>query len=218
MNRARGIVAGLALAAAAFGAPDAGFVLTPHGGEGPWKPLLDALAAKGAIEAKFTERRFFTFRREPTVLKGVIRVSPEKGLSLQYVEPEATMVIVDAAGLIIRDRNGREHEMAAGSRAAGAIAALLPVMRFDLDALAPSFDIRATRDVAGWRIEFTPRDPDAARALGSIAVSGSLTDVAHLEFRRSATQRIEIDVGETRSGVVFTPDELSRYFRRAPSS
>ena len=49
--------------------------------------------------------------------------------------------------------------------------------------------------------------------LGSISVAGAGTDVNHLELKRSATQRVEIEVGETRTGTPFSPRELEQFFR-----
>jgi hypothetical protein len=213
MRLLRHSLAALALACTAHGAPDAAEVLAPGDLRGDWKPLVAALAAKGPIEASFTERRYFPFRHEPTILKGVLRISPERGLSLQYTDPEPSVLIADAAGLVQRDGRGRSRELASGSREAGAVASLLPIMRFDLQALAPRFVIRGRRTDAGWEFEFTPSDPDAAGSLGVISVLGAGTDVTHLRFRRSASQRVEIDVGGTRTGVVFTAAELAQFFR-----
>ena len=98
-------------------------------------------------------------------------------------------------------------------REAGAVASLLPIMRFDLSMLLPAFDIRARGNPAGWTFEFTPREPGASQGLGSILVGGSGTTVARLEFKRSASQRVEIDVGSTQTGVTFGADELRRFFR-----
>jgi hypothetical protein len=207
------IIAAAALASAAWGAPEAGLAVLPAGEAGPWTPVIGALAAKGPIQASFTERRYFPFRREPTVLKGILRISPAHGLSLQYTSPEAGVMIADSAGLVIRDRAGRSRELAAGSREGGAVASLLPVMSFDLPALYPRFAIRFRQTGGDWQFEFTPKDPGAAKSLGTIMVAGSGSEVRHLEFRRSATQRIEIDVGKTRSGAAFTPAEVATYFR-----
>ena len=203
-----------ALAALALaGAADPGRVLTQADLAGEWKPLVAALAGKGPIEAPFTERRYFPFRREPTVLRGVLRISPERGLSLQYTSPEPSLLIADASGLMLRDAKGRSRTMAPGAREAGAISSLLPIMRFDMPALLPLFTIRALRTDQGWQFEFTPSDPSVSGSLGTITVLGTGTDVRHLEFRRSASQRVEIDVGETRSGVAFTASEQAQFFR-----
>jgi len=180
---------------------------------GDWGPLMDSLASKGTVVAPFTEHRYFPFRREPTVLRGVLRLSPQRGLSLQYTEPEPSVVIADQAGLVLRDRAGRSREMPSGSRESGAIASLVPIMRFDLLSLYPRFVIHARRLGPDWALVFTPRDQAVAQALGEILVRGSGSDVHRLEFRRSASQRVEIDVGEARTGGVFGADELRRFFR-----
>jgi len=212
MNPFRALAASFALLASAHG-QDQGALLSPGAGEADWRPLIDQLAAKGPVVAEFTERRFFPFRREPMVLKGVLRISPARGLSLEYTGPEESVLIADSAGIILRDNDGRSREMPSGSRQTGAIESLLPIMRFDLAALYPKFAIRAYRSGADWRFEFTPRDAETAGTLGSISVAGAGTDVNHLELKRSATQRVEIEVGETRTGTPFSPRELEQFFR-----
>ena len=165
------------------------------------------------MQAPFTERRFFPFRREPMVLKGVLRISPDRGLSLQYTDPEASVLIADPSGLFLRTSDGRTRELPSGSRETGAIASLLPIMRFDLAALYPRFAIRARRTGPDWVFEFTPHDSDVAGSLGTISVGGTGSDVRHLEFKRSSSQRIEIEVGETRTGVLLS---LIHIFSPAP--
>ncbi len=213
MKLLRPIIACLALGTAGRAAPGDGDLLTPESAAGEWRPLIAALASKGPMQATFTEHRYFPFRREPMVLKGVLRTSPERGVSLQYTEPEANVLIADPRGLILRDGNGRSREISAASREGGAIASLLPIMRFDLPALFPRFVIVAQRTDAGWHFQFTPRDAEAARSLGSITLAGSGTEVRHLEFKRSESQRVEIDVDGTRPGTVFTPAEQAQFFR-----
>jgi hypothetical protein len=213
VNTIRAIVFPLALLAAAQGAPDPGALLSPGAAEAQWRPLIDSLAAKGDVLAPFMEHRFFPFRRDSVLLKGVLRISLKRGLSLQYTDPEPSVLIADSTGLLLRDREGHSRELPSGSRETGAIASLLPIMRFDLPALYPRFVIRARRSGPGWKFAFTPRDPEIARSLGEITVEGAGSDVRRLEFRRSAFQRIEIDVGDARSGAQFTPAELAQFFR-----
>ena len=72
---------------------------------------------------------------------------------------------------------------------------------------------RTRRSGDTWRFEFTPKDPEAAKALGLITVVGTGTAVRHLQFRHSANQRVDIDVEDPRSGVAFNPAELAQFFR-----
>ena len=191
-------------------------------GEGPapvdpggpeWRPLIAALAARPALEAPFTERRYFPFRRGPVVLRGVLRISRERGLSLQYTQPAASVVVADQSGILLRDADGRTRSLGAGSREAGSLSSLLPILRFDVPALSPRFQIRGLRTGDGWLLEFAPRDPALSGSLGDITVSGEGAEVRRLEFRRSAAQRIEIEVGAARIVPAFGPDDLRRFFR-----
>jgi len=71
-----------------------------------WSDLIDAFAHNPDIAADFTERRFFSFKKEPVDLKGEVRVSVTRGLSLHYTAPEERTVILDAHGVLIRAAAG----------------------------------------------------------------------------------------------------------------
>lgn len=195
-------------------ASDGGAVaLDPASGLGDWKPIVDSVAARGPIVARFTESRFFPFRFRPTVLHGILRLSPENGLSLEYTDPEHYVLIADAHGILVREADGRTREPPTGSHESDAVAALLPIMRFNLPALRDSFGIRGIRTGDTWTLTFTPRDPGLADTLGEISVGGAGNEVRHLEFKRSPSQRIEIEISQTTAGAVFGPKELAGYFR-----
>ncbi len=206
------LMAALPLRAAEWPA-EPGPLVVPGENDAAWRPLFAALAAKGGVESAFTERRWFRIRKEPVVLTGVMRVSPARGLSLAYREPERRTIIADAQGLLIRDARGRSRAVPADARASGATAALLPVMRFDLAALARTFAVHAARAGAAWRFDFVPRDPAQARGLGRLVVFGEDEAVRRLEFRQSERQRVEIAIGETRTGVTFRAADEQRFFR-----
>jgi hypothetical protein len=207
------LAAALAMPAGMVASDGGAVALDTASGLGDWKPIVDSLAARGPIVARFTESRFFPFRFRPTVLHGILRLSPENGLSLEYTDPEHYVLIADAHGILVREADGRTREPPSGSHESGAVAALLPIMRFDLSALRDSFGIRGIRSGETWTLTFTPRDPGLADTLGEISVGGAGPEVRHLEFKRSPSQRIEIDVSQTTAGTVFGPKELAAYFR-----
>jgi hypothetical protein len=209
----RAALLAFAFVAAARGQQDAATILSPETGTGEWKALIDTLAGHGTILAPFNEKRFFPFRRDPTLLKGVLRISPDHGLSLQYTEPGAYVLIADSGGLLIKDGSGRARPMPPGSRESGAVSSLLPIMRFDLAALYPRFVVQARGSGAAWSFIFTPRDSGDADSLGIITVRGEGSEVVSLEFKRSASQRVEIEVGQTTTGRPFSDEELKQFFR-----
>ena len=187
--------------------------LVAGGNDAAWAPLFAALAAQGGVRSTFTENRWFSVRKEPVVLRGELRHSDERGLSLHYTQPEEQLCVADAKGLLLRDAKGRPRSMAADPHAPRMDAALLPVLRFDLPALLKLFTLRAARDGDDWRIDFVPRTPELARHLSTLTVEGFGERVSRLEFRRSAKQRVEVLIGETQTGVTFTAEEEKRFFR-----
>ena len=178
-----------------------------------WSELLARLAPSQTRQSTFEERRYFPFRKTPVILKGEIRIVPELGLSLRYLEPEARVMIVDAKGLLMRDEQGRERAAPSDSRAQEATSALVNILRFDLPALQKSFALHGRREGDTWTLAFVPRDPSLVATLGTLIVSGEKLRLGKIEMIKSSTQRIEILIGETRENVIFTGDTLTRFFR-----
>jgi outer membrane lipoprotein-sorting protein len=178
-----------------------------------WRPLFEKLAPHRTRQSNFEERRYFPFRREPVVFRGEIRIVPDRGLSLRYLEPEPQVMIVDDKGLLMRGADGRERTAPTDSRAQAATSALVSVLRFNVAALQQEFAMYGQRAGETWMLAFVPRDAAVSALLGTILVSGEATTLARIEMIKSPTQRIEINVSDTREGVLFTGDTLRRYFR-----
>ena len=178
-----------------------------------WTALFARLSANKTRQSQFEERRYFPFRSTPVVLKGEIRIVPERGLSLRYLEPDRRILIVDAKGLLMRDDEGHERAAPADSRAQAVTAALVSVLRFDLPALQKSFVMYGRHEGNAWVLGFVPRDPALAEMIGTLFVSGEQTRLDRIEMTKSATQRIEIIISGTREDVIFPGDVLERFFR-----
>jgi hypothetical protein len=206
------LMAGLALSTLAAEL-DVGPQLVPGENDAAWRPLFAELGARRSILSMFTEHRWFPFRKVPVVLKGEMRMLPDQGVSLHYTEPEERTVVMDTRGLLIREAGGRQKEVPSDPRVPAASTALLPILRFDWEKLERVFVVHAARDGERWRLDFVPRDPQLAGTIGRIIARGGGLSLEHLEFRRSAMQRVEILIGETRPGVEFTAEEKQRYFR-----
>lgn len=190
-----------------------GTVLDPAALDPAWQALLTRLGRDRAIYSTFVEHRWFAVRKQPVVLRGELRRSPEHGLSLRYLEPEEQLMIIDESGIVLRNAAGRSRRIKPDARAPQIDALLLPVLRFDLEALHTRFEIRGARRGGRWRLDFTPRAPEQARALGRLTVHGEDEAVRGLEFSRGPKQRVDVKLESTREGIVFTDDEVRRFFR-----
>jgi hypothetical protein len=177
-----------------------------------WARIASELRARKAVTAEFTENRRFPFKKEPTVLRGEVRVSPLLGLSLHYVEPREQTVIIDDRGLLLRSPSG-DSVPPADATASAANAALVRALRLDFAALAADFDLYGELSKDSWTLALVPKEPGLRRTLGRIAVEGAGPDVRRIELRRSPTQRVEILVGAPRVAAGFGADEVRRFFR-----
>ena len=178
-----------------------------------WRELATALAANGNVAAPFTENRYLPFKKIPVVFTGDMRLSPDRGLSLAYTKPENQLMIVDSKGVLLRDGRGRQRELPNDPRAQAATTALLHVMRFDLPELAKNFDLYGQRTGDDWHLVFDPRPGELASVLSRLIVTGHRAQVKKLEMRKSALQGIEILIGDVRTHVDFTPEEIQKSFR-----
>ncbi len=179
----------------------------------PWNDILARLQKKGNVEASFTENRYVPFKTVPNVFTGEIRLSTEHGLSLHYRAPEDRRMIMDSQGMLMRDGAGHSRQAPTDPHALAATTALLDVMRFNFTALAQHFQTYAAGDATTWFFGFEPKNDDIGHALSRLIVTGKNDEVRRIVIRKSAHARVEIIVGEVKSGVTFTPEELQRYFR-----
>lgn len=187
--------------------------LVPGENDAEWQPLLLALAGKGSVFATFTEQRWFSFRRDPVVLTGEMRMSPEHGLSLRYLKPDEKMMIVDSRGIVLRNARGWSRVLKPDPESMNTGDALLRVMRFDLDGLVRDFEVHAVGDQKAWRFDFVPRAKELNEKVGPITVWGAEEKVVRLEMKPEKGPRIEIAINSAQENVTFTTTELEKFFR-----
>lgn len=214
----RGILGGcfsLVLTAAALAAEPGSLIepgqrLVPDAPE--WRDLVAQFSAAPDTTADFEEKRFFPFRKEPTVLRGEVRVSHARGLSLHYLAPDERTMILDDRGMLLRE-GARDKAPPADPRATAANDALRHILRFEFAALADKFELYGRREAATWSLALVPRDEAVKKAIGDIFVSGEAATVRTIELRRSARQHVDIAIAAPRATTAFSAEELRRFFR-----
>lgn len=178
-----------------------------------WAPLFAQLAPNKNRQSNFEEHRYFPFRKTPTILKGEIRIMPDRGLSLRYLEPEAHTLIVDKEGLLMRNDEGRQRAAPSDSRAQQAIGALMSVLRFDVAELEKNFTIYGRRAGDAWSLSFVPRETSLRDLTGTLRVHGTGAHLDRIEMVKSDKQRIEILITDTQDNVLFPANVIARFFR-----
>ncbi len=181
-------------------------------GASGWSDLVATFSNQPDTTADFSERRFFPFRKDPVALRGEVRISTARGLSLRYLEPESRIVILDDQGMIVRSETG-EQGAPMDPRAGPANAALRHILRFDFNALEADFELYGRRDADQWTLALVPRSAELRRGIGRITVTGDATTVRRIELRRSARQYIEILINAPRPREPFSPDDVKKFFR-----
>ncbi len=181
-----------------------------------WASLFESLAGKQPLRSTFTETRRFSFKKDVVRLHGEMRFARERGLSLRYTGRQARALIVDDEGIVLRDRQGRSRNIR-GDRGGGdpAPVALLPILGFDLPRIGEHFNVRGARTGDLWWLEFAPREDKEARDLrvGPIQVTGEGEAVTRIAFKHASGQLVQIQIDSTETQVVFSDEELKRWFR-----
>jgi glycosyltransferase involved in cell wall biosynthesis len=178
----------------------------------PWSGLAESFRENPDARAHFTEKRFFPFKKEPVVLAGEVRVSSERGLSLQYASPEARTVILDMRGMLVRTAGG-DVSPPEDPRAGGVDRALLSILHLDLAALAADFELFGRSAGSSWTLGLVPRSDPLRRAVSRIAVSGEGATIRLIEIDRSGRRAVEISIEPPGPRSAFTREELQQCFR-----
>lgn len=178
-----------------------------------WQERVSGMKTEGGLWSSFVEQRWFGFRKKPVELSGVLRYSPQLGLSLSYEGGDARTVILDTVGILLRDGRGRERKAPDKAEVSGLVRSMLALMTLDLDVLAKDFELRAKQEGAVWHLELRPREGKETGGFTAFNVQGAEAGITRLVFWRGERNRIEIQIGETRRGLVFEGPEKERYFR-----
>lgn len=179
-----------------------------------WEELAGLASQQADGTATFEESRYFRVRQEPVVLAGIVRVSREHGLSLEYVGPPARIIIVDAQGVLFRE-NGADRPAPRDPRATAVNRALLHILRGDYLGLIQDFDLAVARSGGTWTLTLRPTERSIAQAVREIVVTRDAQQVSRIVLHRSDRQRIEIAIAPRVAGS-FSADHVRRYFRGSP--
>lgn len=182
-------ILGIAAATMAFLAAAAG----PAGAApADLETLLKSVAATGAREVAFEERRYFGALTEPLVSRGHLRYEPSGRLIKKVEAPRRETAIVDKDRLAVLDGNGAETasiDLWQNKDLRLVFDGLRGVLNGDLAALRAAFVPILEKDGKGWRLHLVPRGDPGDTHIKGIVVAGIAERIESFEIQESDGDR-----------------------------
>ena len=137
--------------------------------------LLAHVAASVPAQVTFTETRHSSFLDVPLVSTGVLRFSPPDRLVKEVHKPRWQRFVIDGSALRV-DEKGQPSKTISLDRVP-ALRAFVESFRAPLAGrlkdLEHFYQVTLTSSGDDWRLKLTPREPDLARVVDSVEVSGA---------------------------------------------
>ncbi len=181
------------------------------------RSVFHRLAEADTAVIPFIETRRMGFIKKPVELSGTMRYSKKAGLSIAYEQPKPRVLIIDDAGLIERQPDGRERRVSATDRPEIAVVTnvYLNLLRGRPAGLFGACEVYFTGTAGSWQMGLIPKDDKLRRHTGRVIIGGSGREIAQisnlLENGDTRTLRLsKSDIDAKFSSAVF-----QSYFRAA---
>ncbi len=177
--------------------------------------LQEKAQSFAAREIPFQEKRFFPFRKTPTVVEGIVRIWRGVGTSIAYPASK-TVVIHDEEGILLRriSEDGSYRERASKVGWSNAIELLGSAFNFDQRELNQAFELNWEEGDGNWKILMEPREAEGGN-LESVTINGNGTNVESIVMGFLDRKRIEIFPEEEIARPTFSEEEQAMYFRQS---
>ncbi len=183
-------------------------------------PLQDKLIAlehnvskSGVRQVEFTEERFFSFRKKPIELEGILRLWSGVGVSISYPKKK-TLLIADDLGVLVRKfrNNGSFRQKSMNVERLDTIYLLKAAFEFDRTGLERLFHLEWEENDDQWSIIMTPRREDEKK-IKEVMMSGCELEIKRIDLVFVGEKKIVIHPKEEQLKEAFSQEEQSKYFR-----
>jgi hypothetical protein len=164
-------------------------------------------------EIEFKEKRFFSFRKKPIEVEGVLRLWNDVGVSIAYPK-KRTLLIADDLGVLMREfrKDGSFRQKAFDLKKMDTIRLLKAAFEFDRVELERLFYLKWMEDEDQWSIIMTPRDKEEQN-IEVVRMIGRELIIERIDLVFSGKKKIAILPLVDRSKSAFSEEEKVRYFR-----
>jgi hypothetical protein len=158
--------------------------------------LMQRLAARRRSHVTFTEVRRLAVLDRPLESSGELLYEAPDYLEKRILKPRPeTLVLAHGVLSATRGRRTRTISLAAWPQLAPLIESMRATLAGDRAALERAFSLRLAGDAARWTLRLAPRDPDAARAVTEVLITGESAALETVEILETDGDRSLLSIG-----------------------
>ena len=151
-------------------------------GSDPLDALMQGLAARRHGHVSFTEVQYLAVLDRPLDSSGELWYEAPDRLEKRIVKPRPeTLVLAHGVLSATRGHHTRTVDLAAWPQIAPFLEALRATLAGDRAALERIFTVELEGDATRWTLRLAPRNPDAARVVSRVEITGAGADLRTVE-------------------------------------
>ena len=165
-------------------------------GPDPLDALMHELATRRHGHVSFTEVQYLAVLDRPLESSGELWYEAPDRLEKRILKPRPeTLVLAHGVLSATRGHHTRSVELAAWPQIAPLLESIRATLSGDRASLERIFSVRLEGDAARWTLRLAPRDPDAARAVSAVLITGAGADLRSVEILQADGDRSLLTIG-----------------------
>ena len=162
----------------------------------PLDALMHELAAHPSGHVTFTEVQHLAVLDRPLESSGELLYQAPDRLEKRILKPRPeTLVLAHGVLSATRGKHTRTMELAAWPQVAPLLESLRATLTGDRAALERVFSVELEGDAARWTLRLTPHDPEAARAVARVIITGENANLETVEVLQADGDRSLLTIG-----------------------
>jgi Outer membrane lipoprotein carrier protein LolA-like len=162
----------------------------------PLDALMQELAARPSGHVTFTEVQHLGVLDRPLESSGELLYQAPDRLEKRILKPRPeTLVLAHGVLSATRGKHTRTMELAAWPQVAPLLESLRATLTGDRATLERIFSVALEGDAARWTLKLTPKDPEAARAVSRVIITGGNAKLETVEILAADGDRSLLTIG-----------------------
>lgn len=157
--------------------------------------LMTDLAGHKGGKARFVEKRHLAVLDKPVVSSGEMLYTPPDRLEKRTLSPRTETLVLDK-DMLSMERDKRRFSINLNNRpeALAFVDSIRSTLSGNRRSLEQNYALELRGESAQWVLTLVPSEPAIAALLQRITVSGSKSQVRHIEYLQSDGDRSEISI------------------------